>query len=115
MRVLVALTGEYLKQAKERGANCAVTPCPLCFTMLDGYQNKAARRLKTVLDLPVFHLPQLLGLAMGMDGTELMFGRHMVSPRRIHRGSPPPSSRSRPARMGRLRDWIATQSGTTRR
>ena len=79
----VDLTGKYLKEAQESGANCMVTPCPLCFTMLDGYQKEAVKRLKTPLDLPVFHVPQLLGLAMGMDNKELMLGRNMISPKAI--------------------------------
>ena len=77
------LTGKYLKEAKEEGADCVVTPCPLCFTMLDGYQKEAEKRLDARLDLPVFHVPQLLGLAMGMDGKEMMLGRNMVSPARL--------------------------------
>lgn len=77
------LTGKYLKEAKEEGADCMVTPCPLCFTMLDGYQKEADKRLGAKLDLPVFHVPQLLGLAMGMDGKEMMLRRSMVSPARL--------------------------------
>jgi len=51
--------------------------------MLDGYQKEAEKRLDARLDLPVFHVPQLLGLAMGMDGTETMLRRNMVSPARL--------------------------------
>jgi len=74
----IALTGRYLLEAKKAGAECMVTPCPLCFTMLDGYQPEAEKRLKTSINLPVFHLPQLIGLALGLDPEALMFGRHIV-------------------------------------
>jgi succinate dehydrogenase / fumarate reductase cytochrome b subunit len=59
-----------------------VTPCPLCFTVLDGFQSLAEKELGTDLGIPVFHLPQLLGLAMGMNEKELMLSRNMISPRK---------------------------------
>ena len=31
------------------------------------------------LDMPVLHLPQLVGLALGLSSTELGIDRHMVS------------------------------------
>jgi len=74
----IALTGQYLLEAKKAGAECLVTPCPLCFTMLDGYQAEAEKKLKTIINLPVFHLPQLIGLALGLDPEALMLGRNMV-------------------------------------
>ena len=74
----VTLTGKYLQEASEAGANCMITPCPLCFTMLDGYQIEANKKLSSQVNLPVFHLPQLLGLAMGMGKDELMLKRNMV-------------------------------------
>ena len=79
----VSLTGKFLKQAKDAGADCMVTPCPLCFTMLDGYQQEAERALNAKIDLPVFHLPQLIGLAMGMEGDDILLRRSMVQPFRI--------------------------------
>ena len=75
----VTLTGKYLQEASDAGANCMVTPCPLCFTMLDGYQREVNQKLSSQVKLPVFHLPQLLGLAMGMGKDELMLKRNMVS------------------------------------
>jgi succinate dehydrogenase / fumarate reductase cytochrome b subunit len=30
--------------------------------------------------MPVLHLPQLVGLALGLDPKELGFGRHIVKP-----------------------------------
>lgn len=75
----VKLTGKYLKEAKDAGAECMVTPCPLCFTMLDGYQKKAYKTSGFQIALPVFHFPQLLGLAMGMGKDQLMLKKNMVS------------------------------------
>lgn len=86
----VKLSGKYIKEAKDAGAECMVTPCPLCFTMLDGYQKKANKGSGSQGNLPVFHVPQLLGLAIGMGKDELMLKRNMISAdeilRRIGRG-----------------------------
>ena len=55
------------------------TPCPLCHTSLDAYQNQAAKAVGHRLDMPVFHLPQLVGLALGASPEELGLPRHLVS------------------------------------
>lgn len=79
-QLAVTLTGTYLKEAKEAGADCMVTPCPLCFTMLDGYQKEAEKALNVELGLPVFHMSQLLGLSFGMTQESIMLKRSMVKP-----------------------------------
>jgi succinate dehydrogenase / fumarate reductase cytochrome b subunit len=43
-------------------------------------QAKAASQAHTPLDLPILHLPQLLGLAMGLDTRNLGLKRHLISP-----------------------------------
>jgi succinate dehydrogenase / fumarate reductase cytochrome b subunit len=55
------------------------TPCPLCHISLDSYQNKAAAEVGTELDMPIFHLPQLVGLALGATPEELGLPRHLVA------------------------------------
>ena len=55
-----------------------VTPCPLCHTVLDGFQREIEEDLGERLDLPVLHLPQLVGLALGLTPAELRMDRHMV-------------------------------------
>jgi len=56
------------------------TPCPLCHISLDAYQKPAAKLVGRPLDLPVFHLPQLVALALGAAPEELGFSRHMIRP-----------------------------------
>jgi succinate dehydrogenase / fumarate reductase cytochrome b subunit len=86
----LSLTGRCLAEAREKAADCLVTPCPLCFTMLDGFQKRAEKPRRAKSRLPVLHVPQLLGLAMGMDREQLMFKKHFISPmdlfRKIGRG-----------------------------
>jgi heterodisulfide reductase subunit B len=48
-----------------------VTLCPACHQVLDGNQRQVERRFKETYNLPVFHYPQLLGLAMGIPADEL--------------------------------------------
>lgn len=72
--------------ARDRGADAMVTPCPLCHLNLDGYQPKARRQnRRDKADLPIMHLPQLLGLAMGMDRKKLGLGKHIVETKDIAR------------------------------
>jgi succinate dehydrogenase / fumarate reductase cytochrome b subunit len=75
--------GRHLSDAKDADADCLVTPCPLCHLNLDLQQPLAERAVGRTIDLPVLHLPQLVGLALGLDPKELGMGRHIVKPRSI--------------------------------
>lgn len=76
--IAVAMAGTNMKEAKDEGADFMVTPCPLCHMSLDIYQDRAGRAVKAQLDLPILHLPQLLGLAMGVPPKDLGVSRHLV-------------------------------------
>ena len=73
------IAGRQIEDAKAHGAHAMATPCPLCHTSLDAYQNQAEREVGHALDMPVFHLPQLVGLALGASAEELGLPRHLVS------------------------------------
>ncbi|MEE9284135.1 MAG: CoB--CoM heterodisulfide reductase iron-sulfur subunit B family protein, partial [Dehalococcoidia bacterium] len=60
------MAGTHLLDAQGQGADAMVTPCPLCHLNLDGQQPEAARVHKTQINLPVIHLPQMVGLALGL-------------------------------------------------
>jgi succinate dehydrogenase / fumarate reductase cytochrome b subunit len=74
----LAMAGNHIMEAKDKGADLLVTPCPLCHLNLDGQQPDAARVLKKPIDVPIFHLPQLLGLAFGLSPEELRLDHHVV-------------------------------------
>ena len=76
--IALAMNGANLKEAKDGGADAMVTPCPLCHMSLDIYQERAGRKVGTSLNLPVLHLPQMLGLAMGVPAQDLGMQRHLV-------------------------------------
>ncbi len=72
-----------LSQARDVGAEVMVTPCPLCHLAMDAYQPKAEAQNGTEYNMPVLHLPQLIGLALGMTPKDLDFKRHMVPADRV--------------------------------
>jgi succinate dehydrogenase / fumarate reductase cytochrome b subunit len=76
----LAQAGRHLGDAKDADADCLVTPCPLCHLNLDLQQPLAARQVGRELDMPVLHLPQLVGLALGLEPKELGLQRHVVKP-----------------------------------
>ena len=78
-RISIKLSGQHILAAKANGAKTMVTPCPLCHTVLDGFQREIEADLGTKLDMPVLHLPQLVGLALGMSPEELGIDRHMIA------------------------------------
>jgi succinate dehydrogenase / fumarate reductase, cytochrome b subunit len=72
--------GRHLGDALDADADCLVTPCPLCHLNLDLQQPLAEKVVGRELGMPVLHLPQLVGLALGLDPKELGMGRHIVKP-----------------------------------
>jgi succinate dehydrogenase cytochrome b subunit len=72
--------GRHLGDAVDAEADCLVTPCPLCHLNLDLQQPLAERAVGRELNMPVLHLPQLLGLALGLKPKELGLHRHVVKP-----------------------------------
>ena len=70
--------GTHLAEAQDKGADCLVTPCPLCHLNLDAQQPSAAQVIERELNLPILHLPQLIGLAIGIDKDALRMNRHVI-------------------------------------
>jgi len=72
-----------VEQAIAGGADAMVTPCPLCHLSLDAWQMKLndARKKQgeePLPPMPVLHLSQLIGVAAGLEDSELQFKRHIV-------------------------------------
>jgi succinate dehydrogenase / fumarate reductase cytochrome b subunit len=72
--------GRHMGDAIDAEADCVVTPCPLCHLNLDLQQPVAAKYAGRSLGMPVLHLPQLIGLALGLEPKELGLNRHVVKP-----------------------------------
>jgi succinate dehydrogenase / fumarate reductase cytochrome b subunit len=75
--------GSHVGEALDLEADCLVTPCPLCHLNLDLQQPLAETVVGRELGLPVLHLPQLVGLALGLSPKELGLGRHVVRPQAV--------------------------------
>ena len=76
--VAIKLVGKHLQDAKDQGIGAIVTPCPLCHTVLDTFQPDMEKDLQARLGMPIVHLPQLVGLALGLTPGELQMDRHVV-------------------------------------
>jgi succinate dehydrogenase / fumarate reductase cytochrome b subunit len=77
------MAGGHIQEAIAAGADCIVTPCPLCHLNLDSRQPEVERVVGQKLGLPVLHLPQLVALALGVSPKELGLDRHIVSTRPV--------------------------------
>jgi len=78
--VALELINKLLRNAQENGAQCLVTPCPLCQINLDAYQSQVNSRFKTKYNLPVLFLTQLIGVALSVKPNALGLSRNIVSP-----------------------------------
>lgn len=77
------MAGMHIQEAIAQGADCLVTPCPLCHLNLDSRQPEVEKVIGKPLGLPVLHLPQLISLALGISPKELGLDRHIVSTRPV--------------------------------
>lgn len=68
-------TGQKLQAVQERNFDGLVDLCPWGHRLFDGRQKNAADTVGAKLDVPVFYLTQLIGLAFDMDPKEL--GLHL--------------------------------------
>ena len=75
----MAMVAKHTSEVKDLGADAMVTPCPLCHLNLDGFQPKAAAQAGRKIDMPIIHLPQAIGLAMGISPKELGLQNHIMS------------------------------------
>jgi heterodisulfide reductase subunit B len=64
-------TGQKVQAIQQHGFDALVTVCPWCQKMFDGRQKKAAEIVAAKLNLPVFYLTQLLGIAFGVEPAKL--------------------------------------------
>ncbi len=79
----LTMAGRHIGDAKDAQADCLVVPCPLCHLNLDLQQPAAAKRVNRELGLPILHLPQLVGLALGLTPDDLGLSKHIVKPTKV--------------------------------
>jgi succinate dehydrogenase / fumarate reductase cytochrome b subunit len=76
-------SGRHMADAIDAGADCVVTPCPLCHLNLDLQQPDAEKFVERELGMPILHFPQLIGLALGLEPKELGMNKHVVTTRDV--------------------------------
>jgi len=81
--VALGLINKLLKNAQDHGAQCLITPCPLCQINLDAYQSQVNSKFNTSYNLPVLFVTQLIGIALGIPAKELALSKNIVSPMRV--------------------------------
>ena len=84
-RITLKLTAMDTSSAKDEKADFMVTPCPLCHTQLDAMQPEAESKIGVEIGMPVLHLPQMIGLALGISPKELGLDKHVISTEEIIR------------------------------
>jgi len=72
------LTGNALSGALDANADWMVTPCPLCHLKLDVQHHNASKAIGRDVKLPVLHMPQMVGLALGCTPAELGLNHHVT-------------------------------------
>jgi len=75
---VLELADKILSNAADHGANCMVVACPMCHVNLDMKQKNVESRYGKKLDLPVYYLSDLVGLALGLGEPELGIDKHFV-------------------------------------
>ena len=76
--VTTSFTKEKLDHMTEAGVDAIVNVCPFCHLQFDQGQTEVNERYGTDFALPVFHLAQLYGLAMGLSAEELTFDAQKI-------------------------------------
>ncbi len=71
------LTGNALMGAMDQDADWMVTPCPLCHLKLDTQYKHAGDAVGRELKLPILHMQQMVGLALGCSKEELGLKHHV--------------------------------------
>jgi succinate dehydrogenase / fumarate reductase cytochrome b subunit len=84
--------GNHIHEAQEHDADALVSPCPLCHLNLDAQQPAAKQVTKHEIDLPILHLPQLIGLALGVPPKEMRLDHHVVSTKKLLAKIPQPAA-----------------------
>jgi heterodisulfide reductase subunit B2 len=71
--IVIKMVDKLVAMAREAGANCVVTACPVCMANVDMRASENVR-------LPVFYFTELVALALGLQGPASWFKLHNVDP-----------------------------------
>ncbi len=77
-KIALQLARDKLNHIKAVDAQAMITICPYCHIMYDTNELRIEKMFNETYGIPVIHLPQLLGLAMGIKPEELGFNELRV-------------------------------------
>jgi len=73
------LSGIAMTDAMDNNADVMVTPCPLCHLRMDVQQHNISKAIGRTVEMPILHLPQMVGLALGIDAKTLGLHHHVTT------------------------------------
>jgi len=73
------LAGNAMAGAMDANADWMVTPCPLCHLKLDTQTDHLSQAIGRDVELPVLHMQQMVGLALGCSKEELGLKHHVTN------------------------------------
>ena len=82
-KTALGMAKEKLDQVQAAGGRSMVVVCPFCSVMYDDNQKSIESAFNVSYQIPVLYLPQLLGLAMGMDRKALGLNMNVVKTNKI--------------------------------
>lgn len=77
------MSSQIVNNASENQADCVVTPCPLCQMQLDIYQERFQDYTRSKARLPIIHLSQLVGIALGLSQKDLGLDYNIIDATKI--------------------------------
>jgi heterodisulfide reductase subunit B len=75
--IVLKLSGDLIRHAREAGADVIAVSCPLCHTNLDARQFQ----MKLEEPMPVMYFTQLMALALGLPPKASALHKNLVDPR----------------------------------
>ena len=80
---VMKVTGQIIDSADKANADVLVTPCPLCQMQLDMYSPEGREAVHSRAEIPILHLQQLVGFALGMTKKDMGFDRHVSAQNKL--------------------------------
>jgi heterodisulfide reductase subunit B len=79
--IVLDLSSQLIRHAREAGADAIAVACPLCHTNLDARQFQ----MKLETDMPVLYFTQLMAIALGLPEKDAALNKNLVDPRPLLR------------------------------